>query len=54
MEFVEKLKKVVTFSPFVEVCYIPRKEEYAHIKALLWYRKYDYMLFLRDSKRFVF
>lgn len=53
MEFV-KLKKVVTFSPFVEICFIPCKEEYAHIKTLLWYRKYDYILFHKDAKRFVF
>ena len=54
MEFVRKTKKVVTFSPFIEICYIPRKEEYAPIKSLLWYRPLDYFLFRKEASRFVF
>lgn len=54
MDFVRKTKKVVTFSPFIEICYIPRKEEYAPIKSLLWYRRLDYFLFRKDANRFAF
>lgn len=55
MEFVHaKPKKVVTFRPFVEICFIPCKEEYHHIKQSLWYQKSDYVLFYKDANRFVF
>lgn len=54
MEFVRKTKKVVTFSPFIEICFIPCKEEYAPIKSLLWYRNLDYFLFRKDANRFAF
>lgn len=53
MEFAKE-KKIVTFSPFVEICLIPCREEYAHLKPLLWYRRIDYILFYKDAKRFVF
>jgi hypothetical protein len=55
MEFVNvKPKKVVTFRHYVEICFIPRKEEYQHIKQSLWYQKADYILFYKDANRFVF
>ena len=54
MEFL-RTKKVVRFLLFVEVVFIPSREEYSLFKELLWYSREDYLFFRKDAaRRFVF
>ncbi len=54
MVFFRKKMKKVTFRHFLEIVFIPSREEYTSFKELLWYNTADYLSFHKDANRFVF